>query len=285
MPENLKASEDNRLIIYDHEDKTFVFDKTTGQLTSYKIGDRELLASPLHLNFWRPPVDNDRANNFGTRSGMWRNAGTDATVTKITKPTPNALSFDLEIPAGGTTGNITYTIGKHGFLNIDVAITPKGKVGPIPRLGMQCTVPNTYKQVSWFGNGPHETYADRKAGSILGRWTATTDDLFFPYLEPQETGNLTDLRTLSLLNAEGQGLTATALGEHLLSGGTYPCLMSDLEGRRHPVDIPKRDVVTLNIDHKQMGVGGTNSWGARPLPKYEISPTGTYKWSFRLQGE
>ena len=145
--------------------------------------------------------------------------------------------------------------------------------------------PQHHNQVSWFGNGPHETYADRKAGGILGRWTATTDELFFPYLEPQETGNLTDLRTLSLLNSEGQGLTATALGKNLLSGGTYPCLMSDLEGRRHPVDIPKRDIVTLNIDHLQMGLGGTNSWGARPLPKYQIQPKGTYTWSFRLQSQ
>ncbi|MFT6178272.1 MAG: beta-galactosidase [Akkermansiaceae bacterium] len=282
---NLKDSADDHLIIIDSDDHTLVLDKQTGQLTSYIFDDRELLTSPLHLNFWRPPVDNDRANNFGTRSGSWRNAGPNATVTKITNPTPNAYSFDLKIPAGGTTGNITYTIGANGTLDINVTITPKGKLGPIPRLGMQCTVPNTYNQVSWFGNGPHETYADRKAGGILGRWTATTDALFFPYLEPQETGNLTDLRTLSLLNSEGQGLTATALGKNLLSGGTYPCLMSDLEGRRHPVDIPKRDIVTLNIDHLQMGLGGTNSWGARPLPKYQIQPKGTYTWSFRLQSQ
>lgn len=266
------------------------FNPINGQLTSYKIGDRELLASPLRLNFWRPPVDNDRANKFGSRSGMWRNAGPEATASKDYEFMNNnvfttiVLSFDLKIPAAGTTGNITYAIGANGAMNVHVSITPKGKLGPIPRLGMQCTVPNTYNQVSWFGNGPHETYADRKAGGILGRWTATTDDLFFPYLEPQETGNLTDLRTLSLLNPQGQGLSATALGKTLLSGGTYPCLMSDLEGRRHPVDIPKRDVVTLNIDHQQMGVGGTNSWGARPLPKYEIKPKGTYSWSFRLQG-
>jgi len=260
----------------------------TAQLVSYFIDGRELLASPLHLNFWRPAVDNDRANKFGDRSGTWRNAGPNSKVTTFKNTEVNGitqLSFDLKIPAADTTGKITYHIGANGLIDIDVSITPKGKLGHIPRLGMQCTVPNTYKQVSWFGNGPHETYADRKAGGILGLWTASTDDLFFPYLEPQESGNLTDLRTLSLLNAEGQGLTATALGKNLLSGGTYPCLMSDLEARRHPIDIPERDIVTLNIDHRQVGIGGTDSWGARPLSKYEIPPTGTYTWSFRLQGK
>ena len=280
---NLKAAEDKDLIIYDDNARTLVFDKKTGQLTTYQIGDRQLIDSPLHLNFWRPPVDNDRANNFGPRSGMWRNAGPNATVTKVTKPAPNSLSFDLKIPAGDTTGNITYTILADGNIDVKVTVTPKGKVGPLPRLGMQCTVPNSYNQVSWFGNGPHETYADRKAGGIIGHWNASVDELLFPYLEPQETGNLTDLRRLSVLNNESQGFTVTTPGD-FLSGGTYPCLMSDLEGRRHPVDIPKRDVVTLNIDHKQMGVGGINSWGARVLPQYRIKPTGTYTWSFRLQG-
>lgn len=269
-------------------DAMLSFDKENGQLFSYTIKDRQLLASPLHLNFWRPPVDNDRANKFNNRSGMWRSAGPKAKVTSF-KHSENdgfhTLEFDLKIPAAGTTGKIAYKIGANGTIDVHVTISPEGKLGHIPRLGMQCTVPKSYKQVSWFGNGPHETYVDRKAGAWVGRWNSTVDDLFFPYAEPQETGNLTDLRTLSLTNSEGQGLTATALGKDYLSGGTYPCLMSDLEGRRHPVDIPKRDVVTLNIDHKQVGVGGTNSWGARPLPKYEIVPKGTYKWSFRLEGK
>ena len=285
---NATINYDEPFIIITSEKLLFKISKATGMLTSYSVDGKELLSSPLLLNFWRPPVDNDRANKFGARSGAWRNAGPNTICTDhiyTGGPGATTASFNLKIPAGETTGNITYTILRDGTLDIDVTITPKGKIGPLPRLGMQCTVPATYNQVSWFGNGPHETYADRKAGGILGRWTATTDDLFFPYLEPQETGNLTDLRTLSLLNASGQGLTITALGDHLLSGGTYPCLMSDLEGRRHPVDIPKRDIVTLNIDHQQMGVGGTNSWGARPLPEYRIKPTGTYTWSFRLQGK
>jgi len=282
---SISSSTKNNIASYKIDDFRFTLDQTTGQLTSYQVGNRNLLASPLHLNFWRPPVDNDRANNFGIRSGMWRNAGPDTVVTNVSKPSEYSILFDLKIPAAGTTGKLEYIFSPDGTIDINVTVIPKGKLGPIPRLGMQCTVPNSYNQVSWFGNGPHETYADRKAGGIVGRWNSAVDDLFFPYLKPQETGNLTDLRSLSLLNSEGQGLTATALGNHLLSGGTYPCLMSDLEGRRHPVDIPKREIVTLNIDHRQMGVGGTNSWGARPLPKYEISPTETYTWSFRLQGE
>ncbi|MEN8785291.1 MAG: glycoside hydrolase family 2 TIM barrel-domain containing protein [Akkermansiaceae bacterium] len=272
-------------LVIKSKEYTYLINKSSGLISSIKVGDRELLTSPFHLNFWRPPVDNDRANKFGSRSGSWRNAGPNTKVTKFTNPSPFVFSFDLKIPNGGTTGNLTYRLLPAGLIEVEATITPKGNIGPLPRIGMQCTVPNTYDKVSWFGNGPHETYADRKSGGIIGRWEATSDDLFFPYVEPQETGNLTDLRNLSLLNTDGQGLLITATGDHLLSGGTYPCLMSDLEGRRHPVDIPERDVITLNIDHQQMGVGGINSWGARVLPQYRIKPTGTYSWSFRLEGK
>ena len=289
LPEakSLTVSDDRNSIAVESDQATLLFNKSNGQLTSYKIDGRELLASPLHLNFWRPPVDNDRANKFGNRSGMWRNAGPKTSVKDYTLSNIDgavSLNFELKIPAGGTTGELTYTIDGKGMIDIDVSIKPQGKLGHIPRLGMQCTVPATYNSVSWFGNGPHETYADRKAGAWVGRWKSPVSDLFFPYAEPQETGNLTELRSLSLQNDKGQGFLIFAEGNHLLSGGTYPCLMSDLEGRRHPCDIPKRDIVTLNIDHNQVGVGGTNSWGARPLPKYEIPAKGEYSWSFRLQG-
>ena len=111
---------------------------------------------------------------------------------------------------------------------------------------------------------------------------SVASQVFFPYSEPQESGNRTGIRWMTLVDAAGAGLKATALGDSLLQGGSYPCLMSDLEGPRHPCDIPKRDVITVNIDHAQSGVGGTNSWGARPLPKYQLPPTGTYRYAFRL---
>ncbi|MBC8298495.1 MAG: hypothetical protein H8E55_22225, partial [Pelagibacterales bacterium] len=40
--------------------------------------------------------------------------------------------------------------------------------------------------------------------------------------------------------------------------------------------------ISLNIDLKQMGVGGDNSWGARPLLKYLIQP-GNIKYSFTIK--
>ena len=93
------------------------------------------------------------------------------------------------------------------------------------------------------------------------------------------------IRSMSFLNDSQQGLVVTALGKSLLQGGAYPCLMSDLEGTAHPCDIPKRDVITVNIDHIQTGLGGVNSWGAQALAKHQFKPKGNYRYSFRIEAK
>jgi beta-galactosidase len=256
-------------------------DDATGQVVSLAAGETELLASPLHLNFWRAPIDNDRGNRMTGRSGMWRNAGPASEVVDR-RDGAGGLVYDLSVPAGNTTATLTYRAHDKG-IDVKVVVEPKGQTpGDLPRVGMQATMPADYDTVTWYGNGPHETYVDRKAGAWKGIYSLTADALFFPYAEPQESGNRTELRWMTFTNATGKGLTVEALGGTPLQGGAYPCLMSDLEGRRHPCDIPERDVITINIDHLQSGVGGTNSWGARPLPQYQIPPKGSYEYAFRL---
>ncbi|MBT8037877.1 MAG: DUF4981 domain-containing protein [Verrucomicrobiae bacterium] len=260
---------------------TGIVDTTNGQLISLTRNGTALLASPLHLNFWRPLIDNDKGNKAAKRSGMWRKAGAKAVCTTMAA-SKTSLRCTLNIPAGQTTGTITYTPTTEG-IEVAVRISPKGKVGDLPRIGMQATVPKSYGTFTWYGNGPHESYIDRKASSLVGLYKKTVPSLIFPYVEPQESGNRTNIRWMSLTNQEGEGIHITALGDHFISGGAYPCLMQDLEGPLHPCDIPQRDVYTLNIDHRQTGLGGTNSWGARPLKQYQIKPAGTYQYAFRIK--
>ncbi|MCP5535694.1 MAG: DUF4981 domain-containing protein [Akkermansiaceae bacterium] len=257
---------------------------SNAQVTSIKKAGRELLAGPLHLNFWRPPVDNDRANNYIQRCGMWRNAGQNAKVTAKGNIKQNKahLFYELSIPAGKTVGQINYLVS-NGALHVTLEIDPKGKLGNIPRIGMQCLLPAGYEHFTWHGMGPHECYIDRQASGRVGIYEKKVADLAFPHVEPQETGNRMGIRHMSLLNTDHQGLVVTALGKSLLQGGAYPCLMSDFEGVLHPCDIPKRDVITVNIDHVQTGLGGINSWGQQALPKHQYKATGSYSYSFKIE--
>ena len=140
-------------------------------------------------------------------------------------------------------------------------------------------MPAAFDTMAWFGRGPHETYWDRKTGAAVGRYVSKVADLLHPYVRPQENANRTDVRWVTLTNAAGVGLRASGL----LSVSAWPYTMADLEAGRHIHDLPRRDTITVNLDHKQMGVGGDNSWGARPHPEYTLPPNKSYSYTFRLQ--
>ncbi len=89
------------------------------------------------------------------------------------------------------------------------------------------------------------------------------------------------MRWVALTNKDGAGLLA--VGMPLLSVSAWPYTMWDLERARHVHELPRRDSITVNLDYKQMGVGGDNSWGARTHPEYTL-PAGPYSYKFSAAG-
>lgn len=266
-----------------------VFDSQRGTLTSYQLAGREWLAGPLTLNFWRPPTDNDRGNGMPGRCGAWRNAGLLATVTKMNAVlVDNAtalLTYELAVPAGKSTAKVVYKVHGDGVIEVLASLKPEGKLPEIPRLGMQCQLAEANPTWTWFGRGPVENYRDRKAGYPVGIWQGEVSKLWFPYVEPQETANRTDIRWSTFTDGAGKGLKFEAMRTALLEMGAYPFLQSDLEGRLHPIDIPQRKLTTVHVGLGQMGVGGEDSWGARPLRKSEFAPDHEYSFQFRIRPE
>ena len=264
--------------------------KATGTLDSYQLAGKELLAAPLQLNFWRPPTNNDEGAKLHQIMRVWRRAGEQSTATAVTttKDAHTAIvRAELAVPVGKSRATVTYRFNHAGHLAVDCSFTPQGtKLPVIPRLGMSCLLPASHSFWTWFGKGPHENYCDRQTGAWTTVHMGKVDDLFYRYLDPQQAGNRTQIRWATFTNPDGKGLRVDATGDNLLEISAAPCLDDDIELARHPADLPPRDTVTVHIDHRQMGVGGTNSWGEWPLLAYRIQPTGTYHWSFLLgQGE
>jgi len=165
---------------------------------------------------------------------------------------------------------------------IEAGIDAHARPTPMmPRIGLTATLPRAFDQIAWFGRGPHENYADRHSGSWTGRFSGTAASLFHHYGDPQESGQRTAIREMTLARADGRGLHVAA-GNELFEFSVYPGLARDLELARHPIDLPAREVLTLNLDHRHMGLGGTNSWGALPLARYQIPAGRPYQFSFLL---
>jgi beta-galactosidase len=260
--------------------------KASGAIESFVFAGRELIVAPLVPNFWRPPIDNDEGNKMPRRLGAWRLAGPNRSVkmgmAEQVRPQLVRITADATIPVGeDTTYRTVYDVYGSGDIVVEASIAPSGQDLPkLPRFGMQMAIPGRYDTMTWLGRGPHETYWDRKTGAAVGLYSGSVEENIHIYVRPQENGNKTDVRWVVVTNEDDAGLMA--VGDPVLSVSAWPFSMSDLEEADHINELPRRDFITLNLDYKQMGVGGDNSWGARTHPEYTL-PARPYSYRFRLK--
>jgi len=254
--------------------------KAGGAIESFKFLGREMMAGPLVPNFWRPPIDNDNGNGMPRRLGAWRQAGPNRKIVSVkaeqVKPQVVRITAEVTLPAvKNSKYTNTYTIYGSGDVVVASSIEPAGEgLGNMPRFGMQMAIRREFGMMSWFGRGPHETYWDRKTGAALGRYSEAVPAGIHLYVRPQETGNKTDVRWLALTNGFGTGILA--VGMPTLSAS------AELEKAKHTNDLSPGKTITVNLDYKQMGVGGDNSWGARTHPEYTLPPK-PYSYRFLIR--
>ncbi|MCA1614301.1 MAG: DUF4981 domain-containing protein [Acidobacteria bacterium] len=259
--------------------------KASGALEAYEVDGRALIAGPLAPNFWRAPIDNDRGNQMAKRLGVWRTAAAERKVTRVAveRPAPGLarVTTEVELPAGGSKMRTSFLFLGDGRIEVESTLEPGRDAPELPRVGMQVLIPGEFRSVEWYGRGPHETYWDRRTGAAVGLYRSSVDDLWTPYVEPQETGNRTDVRWVTFTNREGAGLRAVGLPELYFSAWPFPT--SELERAKHSAEIRPSKEITVNLDHRQMGVGGDDSWGAQPHPQYRLPPDRSYQYRFRLE--
>jgi len=173
-----------------------------------------------------------------------------------------------------------YKIYGSGDVIVTATFTPaRTNVQKMPRIGMRMTLPPGFEHLTWLGAGPQETYSDRKE-SRVGVYSGTVEEQFFAdYTEPGESGNKADVRWLALRRG---GVGLLAVGMPLLSANALHYTEEDLNAGKHAFQLPHRDFISLNLDLKQQGVGGDNSWGAWPHDQFLI-PVQQYSYSFRLR--
>ncbi|MCK5000398.1 MAG: DUF4981 domain-containing protein, partial [Anaerohalosphaera sp.] len=237
-----------------------------GQLESYLYKGNKLITGSMRNNYWRVPIDNDNGNKMPNRQGVWKNAlQSIKSITHFTDVFGNQalrIGYDMTLNAGKVVQRNVYTIFGSGDIVVESIYMPGEKLPNLPRFGMQLTLPGEFKNLKWYGRGPHESYWDRQTGAAYGIYQSTVENTIHPYVRPQEVGNMTNVRWVTVTNRRGIGLMA--IGQPGLYVSAWPFTMNDLESAEHINELVRRDITTLNLDYKQMGLGGDNSWGARP---------------------
>ena len=226
-------------------------------LTSWIVDGKEVLQAPLEPYFWKPENDNQHAAHFAERTAMWKE------VRDVT---------------------VNYTVINDHSIRVDIDYQPSSNDRPVmPKFGMRMRLPADYTQIRYYGRGPWENYPDRKRSALLGVYEMPLSDYETEYIHPQDNGNRCDIRWFEIATQ------TSALGPRLCITGLQPlCIRAwdygeeDLEGARHPNEIPRGRFVNLNIDLSVHGVGGADTWGKRTLPQYTIDGNQPHSYSFIL---
>jgi len=165
-----------------------------------------------------------------------------------------------------------------GAVELTVDVKPEGDGPHLPRLGVDLRLPREFNKASWYGLGPGESYVDSRAAVRTGIYDADLDALHTDYAYPQENGNRSATRWMGLYDDRGTGLWVT--GSETFGFGAHPYTVADLDAAKHRHEVPRRDEVTLTLDHRQCGLG-SGSCGPLTFEEYRI-PLRPYRFTFVL---
>ncbi|GAB6394559.1 MAG: beta-galactosidase [Bacteroidales bacterium] len=339
----LTAANDGDVLAVTSPKVYFAFNKRTGVVTSYKVDGTEYFKDGFGIrpNFWRAPNDNDYGNGAPKRLQIWKQSGKDFQVESAALRMAGdyaELNVCYLLPAGNYY-YMMYKIYPSGAVNVSIHFTPvamkeneteipeatrMATFSPgnrmrrsaenleVPRIGVRFRLPADMQQVQYFGRGPEENYADRKAGTFIGLYKTTAEEMYYPYARPQENGHHTDTRRVAFTGGKMPGLLIEAdslmefnalrnsiedfdsedaaqypyqwnnFSPEEIAGRNEEAARNVLRRMHHVNDISPRNYVEVCLDLKQQGVAGYNSWGARPEPGYNIPADNDYRWGFTL---
>ncbi|HOZ98157.1 MAG TPA: glycoside hydrolase family 2 TIM barrel-domain containing protein [Niabella sp.] len=270
---------------------TLSFDTEKGILSTYKLNGSIVLENGPQPGFYRAPSDNDIGAGLNQSLRNWRNvyATTALTDVKTILLAPNTYQvvFTKNILNGSAQTEQTFTVYADGNIKVQNNIkVNKGKEKSLMRIGNNLQVNKQFNNIKWYGRGPWENYWDRKYASSVGQYQQTLSQQYFSYARPQESGNKTDVRWMTLTNAKGAGIKIE-FADSLLSMSAIPYSVEDLDPapekhQYHSGELEQRDRIYMHVDLLQLGVQGIDSWGSMPLKKYWINP-GEYNYSYWIK--
>ncbi len=270
---------------------SLVINAQTGLIEQYTSQGISFLTKSPAPNFWRAPVDNDWGYEMPKEMRIWRHAGASArcqsTQWSIIKESTAAFTVKTTLDLLDVDAQylLEYTVNDQGEVQVKSTFLPNNTSLPnMPRQGVHLALAPQFDQMEWLGRGPLENYPDRKTAAPIGHYRSRVEEQYISYLSPQENGNKEEVQWVTFQNKAGQGIRFSGAPTFGMTAlwFTPEDLTQEARGSLHPFDLEKGETISLCIDHKQMGVGGIDSWLSRPMAKY-LLPVEEYSFIFRFQ--
>ncbi len=246
---------------------------------------KEMIAVPPAPLFWRATTDNDRGFLQDFYSGLWYAASLarkcvkvdvkeEAAQVNVTFTYKFSINPELEVKIG-------YTVYADGSIRVKAVYHGVENLPSMPIFAVSFKVPADYNQLEWYAMGPEENYVDRSKGARLGIFRNQVSDNVSRYLKPQESGNRTGVRKVSLTNNNGQGIKISSITEPLECNFS-PYTAFELEHANHHYELPNIHYTVVTVAGRQMGVGGDDSWGAPVHDEYVIKADQDMEFEFMI---
>ncbi|MEV6174523.1 glycoside hydrolase family 2 TIM barrel-domain containing protein [Streptomyces sp. NPDC051954] len=257
---------------------------TTGTGPSVEVDAEGLLVHPLltvapTLSLWRAPTDNDEIGGMALR---WRAWGLDALVRKVVSVREDGGRVTVHAEYAGTVGVVRHVqvfTPVEGGIRVEESAELPEDFADVARVGTVFETVPGLDLLEWFGQGPWESYPDRSSGAPVGHHSVPVDDLFTPYLRPQESGGRHGVRHFTLSAPDATGLAVRLDEPRQVSVTRYRA--EDLTAAAHHDELVPRPGCVVHIDAAHRGLG-TASCGPDTSAPYLIPP-GVHRWNWTLR--
>ncbi len=289
-------------------DFSISFSRIFGGIQSYeyKGGGSLLKGSPMP-NFWHAPTSNERGWGGPFEDGQWLLASRYAKVktapetaanpeTPAAAETPAAphnpslevrgnqavITYVYTLPTTPQSeASVEYAVGGDGKVDVTLTLLPGADLGDLPEFGMLFKADADLDQLTFYGEGPDESYVDRRMGARLGVYKQRVSDQLTPYLYPQEAGNHTGVRWAEVTDKDGHGLCFSAGTPMEFSALHWSPF--EVENAAHHHELPPIHNTFIRPALARRGVAGDDTWGARPHKEFVI-PARPMTFMFSFQG-
>lgn len=274
----LQAAESGRWLTIEGFEFRYQFDLERGTVRRISRNGVTMLDEPSSFSVWRAPIDNDM---FVQRK--WLDEGYDRASMKTYScewgvADDGGIEISSRFSMGAAskeailTGDLRWKVTVTGELRLQVNVKVQQELPYpyLPRFGLRLTLPRGMEEVEYSGFGPHESYIDKRQSVKRGRFLTTVDEMFEPYIMPQENGSRYGTEWAVVSNSQGMGLRFAASKPFSFNASHYS--PEDLTEAKHDWELAKkkRQETIVHVDYKMSGVG-SNSCGPELAEAYRLS--------------
>lgn len=268
----VQVSETDRFLSIRSDTFFYVYNKLSGLFEQLSVDGEELLETPMELNIWRAPTDNDRkikqewidagydrskARAYDTH---WEMNGEGIRIYSTVSVAAVAIQKVLDIEA-------VWKIYRTGEISVKMHVKKDREFPQLPRFGIRLFLKGEYENLKFYGLGPHESYRDKCRSCSHGLYDTTVEEQHEDYICPQENGSHTDCDYLML---EKENQTVTAVSSRPFSFNVSYYSQEELTRKAHNFELEKSGSTIVCLDYAQNGIG-SNSCGPELRKEYQFT--------------